>query len=231
MIDIHSHILQGVDDGSPDIKTSLEMLKKSAEQGVTDVFLTPHFRGKRKKDKQFILQEFEELRLAKERENIRINIYVGEEVHYEEQIFSDEVHANILTLNNGKNLLLEFSERQEIFLSDVIYEVSAFGYNPIIAHVERYNYMTVSDLEYAKEHGAKIQINADAVTGKAGRKYKKRVFKFLKAGLVDFVASDYHSDRQNDMKKAFEIIRKKFGEDWAEKLFYKNAKELLDEKV
>ncbi|MDY6367266.1 MAG: CpsB/CapC family capsule biosynthesis tyrosine phosphatase [Clostridia bacterium] len=228
MIDIHSHIIPGVDDGSPDMKSSLVLVRNMAEQGVTDVICTPHYRKPYNCTVEEITKRFNELKAAVKEQGIPVNLYLGQEIYcrrgeYKELISSGKV----MPLNGSKFILLEFDFEVYSDIADVVYEVKAMGYQPIVAHIERYSYMTDEDVFEIKKVGGLIQVNASSVVGSVGRRIKKTIKKLYREGFVDFVASDVHEGRANDLLKAYEYVKRKFGEDAAEVTFNVNAKRIL----
>lgn len=229
MFDIHSHVLPTVDDGSPSVETSLQMLKVCVEQGITDVYLTPHYRGRCKLPKQKVIERFEQFQNAVKERGIPVNLYLSEEVYYDDSIFDNVSNAEFLTFGDTKYLLLELGlyEDEDVEPYDAVYEAVSCGYKPIIAHIERHNDVSVAYAQELKSIGALIQVNADSIADKSKKCFTKIVFKLIKAGLVDFVASDYHYVRINYMAEAYKIVKKKFGQKVADSLFNDNAKKIF----
>ena len=227
MIDIHTHVLPLVDDGSIDNNLSLAMIKECVNQGVTDVFLTPHYRKMFKLPPNILKSEFEKFKNIVSNENIPVNLYLGQEVFIEgnyKQIFQDK---KVLTMNDSNFLLIEFDYEDDVDMPDIVYELKMLGYTPIIAHYERY---LMSDIETAleiKSLGGLIQINADSIVGKTKRYYSGLIKKLFKNNAVDFVASDIHFNRVNHLLHAKQFVQKKFGEETANKVFVENAKMII----
>ncbi len=191
MIDIHTHIIPAVDDGSQDLSTSLELLKQEVEQGITKVVLTPHMNFLQK-DIDLIKKSFMNL---KEKNTLQIELLLGSEIKYYQQMINDLKDGKLLTIDNSKYVLIEFDFINEENTGDIIYELIVAGYKPIIAHIERYRYLNSKDYINLKQEGALIQINASSIKH---RIYRKRIKQLLKKDLVDFVASDCHNlDRRN----------------------------------
>ena len=112
--------------------------------------------------------------------------------------------GQLLTLNNTNRVLLEFSfTREPEDVLDVIYNFSVNGYEVIIAHVERYEWMTYDKVVALRNEGALIQVNSNSYLGMTSWKEKRFVKKLLKNGLVDYVASDSHSFRPSTLDKSF----------------------------
>ena len=230
MIDIHSHIIPFIDDGSTSTEGSLRMLSEEIEKGVTDIIFTPHFRrgmfeSSIKKNKEEFDKLVEEIKKA----NLNINVYLGQEI-YIRNLGSFKKYLDyglIMPLNNTEYYLLEFNYYDDIDISEVAYNVRLLDKKVIIAHFERYTYATVRDAEEIRNNDGLIQINASSICGAHGFKIKKKVMDLFKKDLVDFVSSDIHEARKNYMDKAYKIIKKKFGEEYANMVFNENAKILL----
>ena len=227
MIDVHSHVLPFVDDGSQSVNKSLQMLQESANQGITDVFLTPHYRHPYEKSADEIKKAFDDFyKIVKEKE-IPIKLYLGQEIFVGEKDVKKALNeGSVLTMANSKGVLLEFDYVRPLDVAGYVYEIKNAGYIPIVAHVERYAYLTFADIIEIKNLGGMIQVNADSIVGK-DRSRKKLVKKLYKYGLVDMVASDVHFGRENLMGKAHEYVYKKFGQAAAEVTFYVNANKLI----
>ena len=228
MIDIHSHIIHGVDDGSSDLTTSISMLETAYTQGVDKLFCTPHYRKPYNKSPETIKEKFEELKTAASEKGIPVELYLGQEIYCKADEYKELLKSGaVLTMNGGRFVLLEFDFNNYTDVADVVYEVKTAGLIPIVAHIERYPYLNIDDAYEVKKAGGFIQVNADSVVGGGGRKVKKFVKSLFKEGFVDFVASDVHFGRTNNLKKAFEHVKKKFGEDAAEVVFNVNAKRII----
>ena len=227
MIDIHTHVLPFVDDGSIDYNLSLDMIKECVEQGITDIFLTPHYRKMYKLSPNVLLSEFEKFKGVVSDANIPINLYLGQEIFIEnnyKQVFECK---KVLTMNNTNYVLIEFDYERDIDMPDIVYELKMLGYTPIIAHYERYLMSDVETAQELKALGGLIQINAESIVGKTKRYYAGLIKKLFKNNLVDFVASDVHHNRANNMMLAKKFVQKKFGKEKANKIFIENAKMII----
>ena len=211
MVDIHTHIIPNVDDGSPNLETSLEMVKHEIDIGVTEIICTPHHIYHRyEKSVKEIKEKFLLLKEAVEKENLPIKLYLGQEICYthREDIIAMLKAGKLLTLNNTNRVLLEFSfTREPEDLLDIIYNFGVNGYEVIIAHIERYEWINYQKVEALKAEGALIQINSNSYLGLTSWKEKRFTKKLLKNGLVDFVASDTHSFRPSTLDKSYKKIK------------------------
>lgn len=198
MIDIHSHILPGIDDGSRKISMTLEMIKRASLDGTTDIVATPHYR------KGYFYVPYKEVKeiatnlnkLLKE-EGIDCNIHYGQEVYYSESIIEDLENGEIGTINDGQYMLVEFPMRRipgEAI--DYMYELKLRGITPIIAHPERYKDF-MNDITKVNEfinEGCLFQMNAGSILGDFGSEVKKCSEKLIKNRIYNFIGSDAHND-------------------------------------
>ena len=211
MVDIHTHVIPNVDDGSPSLSESINMIKHEISIGVDTIYCTPHHIYKRyEKSVDTIKSQFELLKKEVEKENLPIKLYLGQEICYShrEDIISMLKAGKLLTLNNTNRVLLEFSfTREPEDVLDVIYNFNVNGYEAIIAHIERYEWMTIDKVKALRNEGALIQINSNSYLGMTTWKEKRITRKLLKLGLVDFVASDTHSFRPSTLDKSYKKIK------------------------
>lgn len=223
MIDIHTHLLFGVDDGAKSLEESVAMLEEAKKQGIETCILTPHYRhGMFPYEKEKIDEHFE--MLTKEAEKIGVKIYIGCELHVDSSLIECLQTERCYTLCKSSYVLTEYSYATEY---DYIYEKTrrliSCGYIPVIAHVERYECFLKKPKLCAEisDVGAFIQINADSVLGLVDKKAEKFCKKALSKGWIDIVASDSHGvkHRVNNMEKAYRFIEKKYGEKYANYLF------------
>ena len=230
MIDIHSHILYGVDDGPKTITESVDMLMDAKKQGITAIIATPHYRhGMFSYPNEMIEEHFE--RLRQEAEKIGIELYLGTEQHVNSMTVDYIEAGRCHTLADTPYVLAEYKYETDFsYIKESVQDLLRYGYIPVVAHVERYACMDrLSNVEFLKEIGAMIQVNADAVIGKDGFRAKGYTKKLLKNYLVDFVGSDAHGmeNRVSHMGKCREYLYKKYDHRYVDKIMERNARELL----
>ena len=230
MIDIHTHVLPLVDDGSKSVESSIELVKEAVAQGVTHMFLTPHFRMTYKNSPKDLKQKFSDFVKKVKEQNIPIELYLGEEIYCYHSLERALKDNKVISVNSSPYILIEFDYAKNREVDEIIYDLTRLGYIPIVAHAERYNYSTPFLLEELRNLGALIQVNSHSIVRSGFSRTGKKAREFLKEGLVDFVASDAHSFRTYTMKLAYDKVCKKYGKEVADNLFINNAKKIIDYK-
>lgn len=242
MIDIHSHILFGVDDGAQTEDDTLKLLKESYAQGVRKIIATPHQRKNmfeeplEKLEKTFEKVKELALKIADD-----LEIYLGCEIYYSQGV-EVKIEQNLLpTLANTDYLLIEFNYKMSYKdMYKALNKVILLGTIPVIAHIERYDCLenNINRIGELKDLGCLMQVNSSSILkpklfGDRHKTYKKRAKVFLEKNIVDFIASDMHNitNRKPYMKEAYVIIKEKYGKERAEKLFKKNQEKLLENKI
>lgn len=207
MIDIHSHLLPCVDDGSDSLETSRSLLSQYVAQGVDRVICTPH-QNKKLLRAEVLRREFAKFSQAVQ--DLPVRLSLGAELLYYRGAVKDLACGEILTLAESEYVLVEFPVMCESSdLLDALYELTVAGYKPIVAHIERYANLSKKDYSAVKEQGALIQVNAHSFKNK----YALKLIKYLlKNGQVDFIATDCHDTnrRDADFTAAKEFVEKKF---------------------
>ena len=232
-IDIHCHVLPGVDDGSTDMDETMDMLKTAADEGISDMIVTPHYKhgrvGISRKDIGELIAEVEKYAALSE---IKIKLHPGTEIYYNSSLEEKLENGWLARMNDTEYVLVEFSPVETFsYVRNALDDLLSLGYHPIIAHVERYACMlgNVENIRIVKGMGCRIQVNAGSVAGDYGFKVKHFIKKLLKERLIDFIGTDAH-DRKNrrpEMAKCVETIRKQCDSDYAEELLFERAKREL----
>ncbi|TET24365.1 MAG: hypothetical protein E3J78_01300 [Candidatus Cloacimonadota bacterium] len=230
MIDIHTHILPGIDDGPKDIDASIELLRDAAMQGIGTVFATPHFiRGLYEPTVKKIKRAFCSLQARINAESIPIELIGGLEIGIESEIEGRELKKH--SLNEGKYVLLELPfVAYSLNCEERIFWYQSQGVIPIIAHPERaFSIMKQPDkLKDWKRRGILIQINSKSLIGRYNKVVKKLAIRILKQGLVDFVATDTHSRKWGfDFQEVRPILERLVGKHKTDDLLEHNARRLL----
>ena len=211
MTDIHTHIIPCVDDGSPSLEESMKMIHHEIDIGVNTIICTPHhIIGRYEKSVEEIKEKFDELVREVEKERLSIKLILGQEICYthREDIIGMLKEGKLLTLGDTNKVLLEFSvHREPEDITEIIYNFSVNGYQVIIAHAERYEWITHNKVLSLRSEGALIQINSDSYLGLSSWKEKRFTRKLIKKNLVDYVASDTHSFRPSTLDKVYRKIK------------------------
>jgi len=240
MIDIHSHVIFGVDDGAKTEKDTRDLLEESYRQGVRTIIATPHRRrGMFETDIEIIKENFKRVEEIATEVAEDLRVYLGSEVYYKEGEIEKIESGVYPRLADTDYVLVEFPyEMRYKEIHRALNKIILLGLTPVVAHVERYNDVDEKGVQEFINMGVYIQVNAASVLkpkliGDKHKSYKKRAKKYLDEDLVHFVASDMHNmdSRRMYMKEAYDIIEKKYGPTIAYELFEKNQEKLLMNKI
>jgi protein-tyrosine phosphatase len=214
MIDIHSHILPGIDDGAKSLDIALDMLKKAADARTTAIIATPHYyRGRYEVPYNEVLGYVDTLTTVMRSSGIDLEIYPGQEIlldRHTVQLFRKGI---VRGLNDSRYVLVELppDHYQDTFV-DFMYELRILGAVPILAHPERYTYIQddITILNDFISEGCLFQINAGSLTGSQGKELEKTAKKLVQNGVCNFIASDAHniSRRSTGLEEGLEAVRK-----------------------
>jgi len=212
MIDFHSHIIHGIDDGAKNLDISLEMLKISESEGVEYICATPHFISEEFEiTRESYVEKLNKLVLASREENLKIKILSGLEIYMHPNLPKLYKEKKIWGINDTEYLIVELPMGQfPIYTEDVFYELMLLGAKPILAHPER-------NIKIMKNHdlivnlikqGVLMQINSGSLFGDYGKEVKKTAQQFVKMNMVHILGSDGHniSSRKTKLKAAYEIV-------------------------
>lgn len=230
MIDIHSHVLPGLDDGAASFAISLEMLRMAAAHGTTDIVATPHANL----EYRFDAERNAELKAALEAENPSgVRLHLGCDFHLSFENIEDALrHPQKYTIDGGRYLLVEFSDLI-IFktTSEIFGNLLGAGMIPVITHPER-NLLLQQRLGELREWvgmGCGIQVTAQSLLGDFGSKARKFAETLMDESLVHVIASDAHDPvhRPPVLDRAFEQVQDRWGEATAQCLFVGNPGAVL----
>ena len=215
MTDIHSHIIFDVDDGSKDINESIALLKELKSVGFDNIIMTPHYiEGTNYcsyNDEK--LTKLNILRDEVKKQNIDINLYLGNEIFINDHIVEGITENKIYTLNNSKYLLFELPFHNQILgLADIVYEMKVQGYIPILAHPERSRYFQENYklVDKIKDEGLLYQCNNDNIIAYYGKEAEKLLKYMLKNEYVDYLGTDIHHINKTYVTDNFKKIEKMF---------------------
>lgn len=228
-VDIHSHILPGMDDGARDLEQSLQMLHMAWKEGISHIIATPHYkRGKFPAQRQTVLEQAERLREAARERGIPVHIYCGTEIFYHSELEERLDSRKLWTLNGSEYVLVEFLPLEEYFyIRNAVDNLLGMGYRPVLAHAERYQCFLkdTEKVEEIKGMGCRIQVNAGSVAGKSGHVAGRFVKGLIHKELVDYLGTDAHDlkKRRPAMNQCAAYLYKKCSREYADALLYGNA--------
>ncbi len=218
MIDIHNHILPGVDDGAKNETQAVEMAQQAVNSGIKTVIATPHHKNRTyDNEKSFVKEDVRRLNALFEELFIQLDVLPGQEVRIFGELVEDFEKGEIQTLNDSKYLLLEFpSDRVPQYTEQLIFDIQRAGMTPIIAHPERNRdlYADPNKLYELVSQGALAQLTAGSLTGVFGKEIKNVSFQMLEHNLIHFIASDAHNLNPRSfetLKESYDVISKKYG--------------------
>lgn len=239
MIDIHTHILPGVDDGSPDPEISLEMAEQAVRSGVNRLVMTPHCNIPEMfdnyNDDDVLRLRMEAFRKQVSEEGIPLELYTGMEVFGTPQVPDLLEEGRLMTINDTRYLLIEFPfGGAPYYATDILADICRMDYVPIVAHPERYEYVQKDPgiVDYWIWMGCGIQVNKGSLLGRFGRAPYYCGTRLLEEGMVSCVASDaHHSEwRTTYMDEVRLMLSQEYGEDYADFLTRANPERILEGK-
>ena len=230
MIDFHSHILPGIDDGSRSIEQTIRMLKEAKEAGFTKIISTSHYM-----EGYYESDETERIELLNEvQKNISgIELYLGNEIYITNNMIDLIQNKQASTINNSKYVLFEFPlSAKSMNDKEVVYRLIENGFVPVIAHPERYSYVQDNPeyIEELAEMGALFQANYGSVIGMYGKKAEKTLKKLLKNDLIRFFGTDSHRIDQvyTKMPKILKKLHKVLSDEEIEEFTVINPQKVLN---
>lgn len=232
-IDIHSHILPGVDDGSQNMETTMEMVETAYRQGVRTMIATPHYYpGHVRRPKEHLEEIFRETVAAINEKYSDFTLHLGNEIYYRDEIVEKLLNNRICTLAGTKYVLLEFTpSAQYSLLCSAVRRCLENGFDPVLAHIERYQCLWKNEKNIAEliRMGAYMQINAENFVGGLFAPMKRYCLKLIKDGLVHFIGSDCHNmqDRSPNIEVAANYLREKLDSDTYYRIMMDNPQRLV----
>lgn len=234
MVDLHCHLLPGIDDGSKSMEISLRMAREATENGVTHALLTPHhMNGHYVNHKQDVIRRTKEFQEQINSHNIPLTVFPGQEVRINGQLLEALDKDDILFADTaGKYMMLEFPDDDvPHYTNQMIFDLQQRGITPVIVHPERNTkIMAKPDLIYhLLEKGCLSQITASSYIGTFGKKVENFSRQLIEAGQGYVFASDAHNlpGRKYEMRQAFEKMHREFGQKLVE-LYQKNARLIIN---
>lgn len=240
MIDIHTHILPGLDDGARDMEDALSMAAMAWKSGVHTLVATSHANTGgffREYSVDEYLERLEEFRKALDDVNLPLRVFSGMEIYMTREVPRMIREGRLLSLNHTRYFLTEFSfgiEQEE--MDEMLEELIELEITPVIAHPERYQCVQESEKSIFewKNRGCLIQVNRGSIFGKFGSEAKRCVDRLLDQHMVTCIASDAHKpyERTTYMADIKEYMEQEYSFEYSKKLLYDNPKRILEgEKV
>ena len=232
MIDIHMHIIPGVDDGACTLEMAEEMLNMTVSQGIDTIITTSHSDAFLR-DAKAVRDSYEKLEKMVEAKNLPVKLHLGCEVYCEvdnmEVVLGGLSAGRIPTMNGTKYVLAEF---YEVTKEDALYCVERLlenGWIPILAHVERYLDVDIESVARMKEMGCLVQVNVYSVYEESKDIIKERARELLRREIVDFMGSDAHriDHRPPAVEKGIAHLYEHYAKGYVDRILEWNAKEIL----
>lgn len=234
MIDIHCHILPGMDDGSKSLPQTLKMAEQAVSEGITHIIATPHHKNGAYTNAGGDIQGAVAFVNGKlRREQIPLTILPGQETRVHGDMVGDLKTGEVIPLNVTSNYVFVELPDDHVphYVTQLQFDMQIAGYLPIIVHPERNKEIRENPdlLHHLVANGALTQVTAASVAGKYGKKVQKFTTQLIDAKLTHFIASDAHDPNKRlfYMKDAYKVIQKQFG---AEKVFLlqQNSEAIVD---
>jgi len=234
MIDIHCHMLYGMDDGARSLEDSLAMAELAVAEGITHILVTPHHKnGKYENVKQDIVNSTDELQKELDTRGMALTLFAGQEVRINGDLLSDIEKDDILFVDeDNQYILIEFPTLSiPHYAESLFFQLQKNGIIPVIVHPER-NQEIIEEpnkLLPFVERGALAQLTASSYVGVFGKEIEELSRKLIEANLVHILASDAHNTRGRSfhMQEAFAKLEKEFGSEKA-LAFQETAKDLIN---
>ena len=233
--DIHCHILPGADDGAKIFTEALDMLNIAYNDGIRHIVLTPHYqKGHFELPLEQLKVRYEILKKEAKKQFPDMELYLGTEICHFHDVPLELTQGKVASIAGTRYVLVEFypkSELRSIFAG--LQEIQMAGYNPILAHVERYEALNgnLDEILHLIRMGIYIQVNASSVIGKSGRKTKNFVKKLLERDMVHFIGTDAHGieHRRPVLSECASYITRKWGQEYTELLLKEYPQRMLND--
>lgn len=205
LVDLHSHLIPGIDDGAQTMSESIALISKLKELGFKKLIITPHIMSdKYPNNSEIIINGLNTVKEELLKRDIDIQLEVASEYFLDKHFLNLLKQRDILTFGNNYVLFELSYTSKPIFLESAIFEMISAGYKPVLAHPERYLFLHKKFEEYKwlKRKGLLFQINLNSFSGYYSKDVQKIANRLAEEGLIDFIGSDTHKERQlNHLEK------------------------------
>lgn len=237
MIDLHCHILPGIDDGAPDLEVALAMARCAVDDGITVTACTPHiYPGLYENNRDSILAAIESFRQILASENIPLRLVEGADTHLAPNLVGQIKAGKVPTLNGSRYFLFEPPHHVEPpRIEDTVFSLLAAGYVPVITHPERLTWIEENYAVFGRmvQSGAWMQITAGSLTGRFGPRPKYWAERIMDEGMCHILATDSHHIKRRPplLAEARDTAEKRLGRIEAEHLVLTRPQGILDNKL
>ncbi|MCQ2471004.1 MAG: hypothetical protein MJ147_03100 [Clostridia bacterium] len=238
MIDLHCHILHGIDDGSLSLSESLIMAQSALSGGTRKIVATPHYfnsyQNPEPVSKAQVKRTFNELKSFLKQNRCPVELYLGAEQYGVSDISDIIENDDLITINDSRYLLIEFSLDDDVERAKyVISQLEEYDIVPVLAHPERYEFIQEepSKAFWFLKHGCLLQVNKGSITGRFGSEPEGISHWLLREHMAHVVASDSHGPYQRtaNMSEAFQYTCYSCGERYAYDVFEGNPQRILND--
>lgn len=236
MIDIHTHIIPKIDDGSRSIEETFSLIKEAETAGFTDIVATPHYiTGYYETNSAEVKFWVEKLQEILDDQKVKVKLHHGMEIYISNELEKQIEQKRVITVNDTKYLLVELPMRSEVkYAEHILFKVQSMGYKVILAHPERYEFVQENPIIVQDfiDRGYIMQSNFGSIAGVYGRKAEKTIKELLLSDLIHVLATDSHregtiySNLPNILKK----IEKLTSKEKVYELTVSNPKRILQDK-
>jgi protein-tyrosine phosphatase len=237
MVDLHHHLLPGLDDGSPDLETSMEMARIAVDDGITHIVATPHANNMYEFRPEAIAAALQELNAAIAREHLPLTLATGCDFHLSYDNIQDAIeNPQKYTIGGGDYLLVELPDHGlSPHLNEAFYELGLAGLKLILTHPERNPTLQRDPARLADwlRIGVLMQVTTSSVLGHMGRSAQRMAQQLLDDRWVHFLATDAHNtgSRPPRMRAAYDAVAKKYGTPYAHMICETNPLAVFENKI
>ncbi len=208
-VDLHSHLLAGLDDGVKNLEEAEDVIIDLLEMGFKKLITTPHIMSDTyRNEPQGIQKGLDELKSHLASKGINVELQAAAEYYLDEFLYTKIINKESLLTFRDKYLLFETNFISEpLQMKEFIFQASSQGYRLVLAHPERYGYMTMEKAEDLKNRGVLFQLNSLSIGGAYSKSVQKMAIQLIDKGWVDFLGSDCHNRIQSKMLKSLQESR------------------------